>query len=95
MINSKSGGLLEAIQGMTGGKGAAVVFDGSGMLFGDAVEAAALDGRLPVVAASPDGLATFSLRSLYRKRLRVQGIDTLRIDAVGCAKLLAQLACQV
>ncbi len=68
-----------------------VSFDASGMMFSEAVEAAAPDGRLPIVAASPDGTATFNLRSLYRKMLHVHGIDTLRLDAIVCAKRLAQL----
>jgi NADPH:quinone reductase-like Zn-dependent oxidoreductase len=62
------------------------------MMFAEAVEVAGMDGRIPVIAAPADGKASFNLRSLYRKGLRVQGIDTLRLDAVACAKLLVQMA---
>jgi threonine dehydrogenase-like Zn-dependent dehydrogenase len=77
---------------MTGGRGANVVFDTSGMMFADAIEAAAHGGRIPVISASADGTASFNLRNLYRKELRVTGIDTRRLDVVACAHLLAAMA---
>ena len=92
VVNSKSVNVVETLQSLTDKRGAQVAFDASGMMFAEAVEAAALDGRLPIVAAPPDGIVTFNLRSLYRKRLRVHGIDTLRLDALACARLLAQLS---
>ncbi|HTS17246.1 MAG TPA: zinc-binding alcohol dehydrogenase family protein [Verrucomicrobiae bacterium] len=91
VINTRSANVVEAVHSLTNGRGAAVVFDGSGMMFAEAVEVAALDGRMPVIAAPADGKAAFNLRSLYRKGLRVQGIDTLRLDAVACAALLAEM----
>jgi NADPH:quinone reductase len=92
VINTRSVNIVDAVRAITNGNGAEVVFDGSGMMFAEAVEVARLDGRMPVIAAPADGKATFNLRSLYRKGLRIQGIDTLRLDAVACAKLLAQMA---
>lgn len=91
VINTKSMSTIEAVRSLTNGRGAEVVFDGSGMMFAEAVEVAALECRMPIIAAPADGKATFNLRSLYRKELRVQGIDTLRLDAVECAKLLGQM----
>jgi NADPH2:quinone reductase len=92
IINSKSANVVEAIQALTGDRGAQVAFDASGMMFAEAVEVAALNGRVPIIAAPPDGKVSFNLRSVYRKLLRVHGIDTLRLDCVECAKLLAQLS---
>jgi len=91
VINTRSGNIVDAVRGITNGRGAEVVFDGSGMMFAEAVEVARLDGRMPVIAAPADGKAAFNLRSVYRKGLCIQGIDTLRLDAVACAKLLAQM----
>ena len=91
VINTRSANIVDAVRSITNGRGAEVVFDGSGMMFAEAVEVAGMDGRIPVIAAPADGKASFNLRSLYRKGLRVQGIDTLRLDAVACAKLLAQM----
>ncbi len=90
VINSRAN-VVEAVQSLTGNRGAQVVFDASGMMFAEAIEAAAPDGRVPIVAAPPDGKVSFNLRTLYRKMLRVHGIDTLRLDAIACAKLLAQM----
>ncbi|MGD1018678.1 MAG: zinc-binding alcohol dehydrogenase family protein [Verrucomicrobiia bacterium] len=91
VINAKSGNLLDAVRSLTKDRGANVVFDTSGMMFAEIIELAGMDGRIPVITAPADGKASFNLRSLYRKGLRVQGIDTLRLDAVACAKLLAQM----
>jgi NADPH:quinone reductase-like Zn-dependent oxidoreductase len=68
-----------------------VIFDSSGMAFAEAVEAAAISGRVPVISAPTDGQALFNLRSLYRKELRIRGIDTRRLDSTDCAALLRDM----
>ena len=92
VVNARSVNVIEAVRSITKDRGAEVVFDASGMMFAEAVEVAAMNGRIPVIAAPADGKTSFNLRSLYRKVIRVQGIDTLRLDAVACARLLAQMA---
>ncbi len=92
IINGRGANIVDAVQKLTNGLGAQVVFDGSGMMFAEAVELAGMAGRIPIIAAPPDGKASLNLRSLYRKMLRVQGIDTLRMDATACAALLAQMS---
>jgi NADPH2:quinone reductase len=69
-----------------------IVFDTTGHLFSESIEAAAPRGRVCVISAPPDGMVCFNLRSLYRKELRVSGADSRRLDVTGCAKLLAQMA---
>jgi NADPH2:quinone reductase len=91
IINTGSQNLAETVGSMTDGRGVDVVFDTSGFMFAEAVEAAAIGGRIGVISAPPDGKSTFNLRSLYRKELRVIGVDTRRLDVVACAKLLAQM----
>jgi NADPH:quinone reductase-like Zn-dependent oxidoreductase len=91
VINSRSVNVVDAIRSLTNNRGAEVAFDGSGMMFSESVEAMALDGRIAVIAAPADGKAAFNLRSLYRKSLRVLGIDTIRLDCIECAKILAQM----
>jgi NADPH:quinone reductase-like Zn-dependent oxidoreductase len=86
IINTSSA-KLDAV----GGKAADVVFDTSGQMFAQSIEAAAMGGRIPIIAAMPDGQATFNLRNLYRKELRVIGVDTRRLDVIACAKLLNQM----
>jgi NADPH:quinone reductase-like Zn-dependent oxidoreductase len=91
VTNTRSENLVEFVRKTTGERGADVVFDSSGMMFDQAVEAAANDARIPVIAAPADGQATFNLRALYRKQLRIHGIDTVQLDAIACAKLLAEM----
>lgn len=44
-----------------------------------------------MISAPADGKSTFNLRSVYRKELRVCGVDTRRLDVVACAKLLGEM----
>ncbi|MDP9174966.1 MAG: zinc-binding alcohol dehydrogenase family protein [Planctomycetota bacterium] len=92
VINSKLVNVVEAVNSFTRNPGANVVFDTSGMNFSDSVEMAAIGGRVPIISSPPDGKAAFNLRNIYRKELRVLGVDTRRLDAVACAKLLALMA---
>jgi NADPH:quinone reductase-like Zn-dependent oxidoreductase len=62
------------------------------MMFAEAVEVAAERGRIPVITAPRDGMATFNLRNVYRKNLRIVGVDSRPLDVVACANLLAELA---
>jgi len=90
-VNSKFGNFADALKTITDGRGAQVVFDTSGMMFTESIEAAAMDGRVAIISAPADGMATFNLRNLYRKTLRVIGVDTRKLDAVACAELLKQM----
>jgi NADPH:quinone reductase len=91
VINTGSANMADVVRSLTGGRGADVVFDSSGMMFAEAVEAAAAGGRIPIISSPRDGKAAFDLRSLYRKELRVLGVDTRKLDAVACAKLLLEM----
>jgi NADPH:quinone reductase-like Zn-dependent oxidoreductase len=91
VINTTLEKLAETVRAMTDGRGANVVFDTSGQMFAESVEAAALHGRIAVISAAADGKSTFNLRSVYRKELRIHGVDTRHIDAVACARLLAEM----
>jgi NADPH:quinone reductase len=90
IINTGSQNLTDAVHAITKG-GASVVFDTSGLLFAESVEAAAQKGRISVISAPADGKSTFNLRSVYRKELRVLGVDTRPMDVIACAKLLAEM----
>ncbi len=91
VINSKSANIVDAVLSMTNKRGADVTFDTSGMMFAEAMEVAGMAARIAVITAPADGKATFNLRSVYRKELRIRGVDTRRLDAVACASLLAQM----
>ena len=90
--DTSSKNLVEEVRAQTGGRGADVVFDTSGHLFAESIEAAARRARVCIISAPPDGNVTFNLRSLYRKELRVIGVDTRRLDVTDSSKLLAAMA---
>lgn len=91
IVNTKSENLVEAVRSATDGRGADVLLDASGYMFAECIEAAAMGARVCVIAAPADGKATIDLRSIYRKELRVAGVDTRRLDTVASAKMLAQM----
>jgi NADPH:quinone reductase-like Zn-dependent oxidoreductase len=91
VIDTTSANLSDAIGSFTQGRGADVAFDTSGQMFAQCVDAAAMEGRIAVITAPADGTATFNLRNIYRKELRVRGVDTRRLDVVACAKLLQEM----
>jgi NADPH:quinone reductase-like Zn-dependent oxidoreductase len=91
VINSRSENIAEKTQSMTNNHGANVVFDTSGAMFAEAVEIAGTNARIPIITAPPDGKTTFNLRTIYRKTQRILGVDTRQMDAVTCAKLLAEM----
>ena len=92
VINAKSANPVQAVQDFTAHQGANVIFDTSGMMLADSLDMAALDARIPIITAPKDGLATFNLRTLYRKAVRLLGLDTLRLSVTDCATLLRQIA---
>lgn len=92
IIDTSSKNLVDEVRALTNGRGADVVFDTTGHLFAESVEAAAHGARVCVISAPPDGNVTFNLRSLYRKELRVIGVDTRRLDVTASSKLLGAMA---
>ena len=90
-IDTGAQGLAEEAARRTDQRGADVVFDTTGHLFADCVEVAARGGRVGVISAPADGKTTFNLRSLYRKELKVLGVDSRRLDVLACAKMLAAM----
>jgi NADPH:quinone reductase-like Zn-dependent oxidoreductase len=92
VINARSASIADAVRSITRDSGADVVFDTSGMMFAESVDVAGMGARIPVITAPSDGKASFNLRSIYRKELRVLGVDTRTLNAVACARLLAQMA---
>lgn len=84
--------LADEVRAQTGGRGATVVFDSTGHFFAEGIESAAHGARVCVISAPPDGAVTFNLRSLYRKELKVFGVDTRALDVTACSKLLTAMA---
>ncbi len=92
IVNTRTEKLADGVQQVTDGRGANVILDTSGRMFAECIEAAATEGRIAVITAPPDGNSAFSLRTLYRKELRIIGVDTRPLDVVASGKLLAQMS---
>jgi NADPH:quinone reductase len=90
-INSQVTNVTNAVRSLTSNNGADVVFDTTGAMFAEAVELAATNARVPIITAPPDGRVTLNLRSVYRKTMRLIGVDSRPIDVVAGAKLLAEI----
>jgi len=90
-IDTSAASWVDEVRAQTDGRGADVVFDTTGYLFAESVEAVAASGRVCVISSPADGMVSFNLRSVYRKELRVLGTDSRRLDVTDCAKLLAGL----
>lgn len=91
-IDTSSASWVSEVRAQTEQRGADVVFDTTGHLFAESIEAAAMGGRVCVISAPADSMVNFNLRSLYRKQLRVLGTDSRHLDVIACAKLLAEVA---
>ncbi len=92
VISSRSSDFAAQVRAHSDGLGASIVLDTSGMMFAEAVEAAALKGRLAVITAPQNGIVTFNLRDVYRKMLCIIGVDSRDLDAVACATMLAAMS---
>lgn len=68
-----------------------VIFDTTGQMFFESVDAAAQEARLPIITAPSDGKSALNLRTFYHKELRILGVDTRQLDAIACAKLLNEM----
>jgi NADPH:quinone reductase-like Zn-dependent oxidoreductase len=91
VISTRTANFGDTVRSLTGNRGPEVIFDTTGMMFAESIELAAMDGRIPVITAPPDGKASVNLRTIYRHTLRILGVDTRKMDAVECAKLLAEM----
>ena len=80
------------MRALTGGRGADIVLDTSGLMFAESIESVAQKGRVAVISAPADGEVKFNLRSLYRKELRIFGVDTRPMDVIESGKVLVKVA---
>lgn len=90
-IDTSLASWVDQVRAQTNVRGADVVFDTTGNLFAESIEAAALSGRVCVISSPADGVVSFNLRSVYRKELRVLGTDSRRLDVTDCTRLLARM----
>jgi NADPH:quinone reductase len=91
IVNTTDPNWTQSVRSMTNGSGANVIFDTSGLLFPESLDAAAHAARLCIISSPPDGKSTFNLRNLYRNELRVFGVDTRSLGVIACAAILGEM----
>lgn len=85
---------LEAeLRARTGGRGVDVIYDGVGTphLFGAGLAALGYGGRYIAIAGAPGEQVSLELIPLYRREVRLIGLDSLKRGAADCAPLMERL----
>jgi len=81
------------IKGLTGGKGAQVVYDAvGGVTTPAALASLAHLGRMVVISAVGSPTVEINLLDLYRNETRILGIDSTKLTVVDSARRLQQMA---
>jgi NADPH:quinone reductase len=84
--------LDSAIAGMTGGRGAQVIFDAvGGPMFEPALKALGYRGRLIEITSIGDRRVSFDLMDFYHNESQLFGVDTRKRDAIASAAVLEAL----
>jgi NADPH:quinone reductase len=92
VARSDAGDLPAMVQEVTGGRGVEVALNGVGApVFRPLLESLAPAGRLCVYSAAAGREVPLDLFELYRRRLRLIGINTVVLTAVDGARILDQL----
>src|SRR5271166_1254742 len=85
-------GAPDKVRRLTAGKGADLVFDTvGGITFEAALSMAAPRGRVVEIASTGKRRVEFDLTDFYHNETRLIGADSRKRDAIGCARLLANL----
>jgi NADPH2:quinone reductase len=80
------------VRRLTGGDGAAVVFDSvGGVMFEPSLRSVAHRGRLVEIAATGKRRVDFDLIDFYHNETQLLGADTRKLDAAASGQILAAL----
>lgn len=92
VLDSDREDVVKRILELTSGRGADACLDAvGGPLFDIALASLARGGRLAAITAKGDGRVSFDLRDFYHRELRLIGVDSLKLDTTGAAKVLDEL----
>lgn len=92
VLDSDREDIVKRILELTSGRGADACLDAvGGPLFDIALASLARGGRLAAITAKGDGRVSFDLRDFYHRELRLIGVDSLKLDTTGAAKVLDEL----
>lgn len=89
---SERSDVAEVARAATGGRGADLALNGvGGAVFQPLLDALAAGGRLVVYSAAGGREVSLDLLNLYRRRLKLVGVNTAAAGAVECARILTDL----
>ena len=92
VITPEQGDSVARVRALTGGAGAAVVFDTvGGSMFETALGMLAIGGRLIEISATDRRVVSFNLADFYHNESRLLGVDTLKRDLIASAAILEEL----
>ncbi len=92
MINTNREDLVAAVHAATEGKGADLAFDSvGGLLFEKVLKSLRPLGRQVAIASVPERRVSFDLIEFYHQRLRLIGVDSLRLDDANIAAIMNAL----
>jgi NADPH:quinone reductase-like Zn-dependent oxidoreductase len=91
-VNAKSKDLPIEVKALTDGKGVDVVLDAvGGPMFEPCLKSLRLGGRQVAITSIGNGRVEFSLVDFYHNRLRLMGIDTVKLAGPAIAGIMDQL----
>jgi NADPH:quinone reductase-like Zn-dependent oxidoreductase len=91
-VNTKVRELAVEVKALTDGKGADLVFDAvGGPMFEPCLKSLRLGGRQVAITSIGNGRVEFSLVDFYHNRLRLMGIDTVKLAGPAIAGIMDQL----
>jgi NADPH:quinone reductase-like Zn-dependent oxidoreductase len=92
VVDTSREDLPEAVMAATEGKGADLLLDTvGGVLFEPSLASLAPRGRMVAITTTGERRVSFDLFDFFRKELRLLGLNTLKLDAERCARILEAL----
>ena len=92
VINLQDGDLSSQLLAATDNRGADLILDCVGSHVDATLYALARRGRQVALAARSDPNVKLNLRDFYHREARLLGIDTLKLSATACARLLMKMS---
>jgi NADPH2:quinone reductase len=92
-INTNAKELPVEVKALTDGKGADLVLDAvGGPMFEPCLKSLRLGGRQVAITSIGNGRVEFSLVDFYHNRLRLIGVDTMKLTGPAIAKIMNELS---
>jgi NADPH:quinone reductase-like Zn-dependent oxidoreductase len=89
LVNTKSKDLTAEVKSLTGGHGADLVLDAvGGVMFEPALKSLRTGGRQVAITSAGSGRVEFNLIDFYHQKLRLIGVDTMKLSGQEIAAIM-------